>query len=72
LVVLKLLLSLHHNNKQIGIMKTYNEILETIKNEINTKVITSVSNCRNRIETLCNENNQSHNMFLIALIFGVA
>jgi hypothetical protein len=53
-------------------MKTYNEIIEILKSEINSKAITSVSACRRRIEELCNENKQQGNMFLIACAFGVA
>jgi hypothetical protein len=53
-------------------MKTFENIIETLNSEIETKVITSVKGCQNRIEVLCNENNQQRNMFSIANIFGVA
>jgi len=53
-------------------MKTYEQIIETITSEINNKQIINVSQCRNRIETLCNENNQQGNMFSISNVFGVA
>ena len=61
-----------YRTKEIKTMKTYNEIIETVKTEIENKTLTSVRGCQKRIENLCNENNQSQNMFSIANIFGVA
>jgi len=44
LVVLKLLLSLHHNNKQIGIMKLTSTEIYTLANEITEQQFTNLFN----------------------------
>ena len=61
-----------YNQLIFEIMKTYTEIIETINNEIKAGKITSVKVCRDRIQVLCIANNQSGNMFSIALRFNVA
>jgi transcription initiation factor IIE alpha subunit len=53
-------------------MTTREEIIRSIEAEIESKSIKSVFQCRERIQELCNNNNQAHNMFSIAVVFGVA
>ena len=49
-----------------------NQVIEILKVEIEEKKITSVSGCRKRLQELCNEHNQTGNLFAIACIFGIA
>lgn len=53
-------------------MKTYNIIIETIKSEISNKQITTVQECRSRIEELCIQNDCVNNLLPISYDLGVA
>lgn len=53
-------------------MQTYNQIIETIRQEIASKSIASVQKCRERIQSLCTEFDCMQNLLPISLEFGVA
>lgn len=53
-------------------MKTYNEIGQTIVTEKKEGKFSSVSDARKRLEELCKENNQMHNLFSLSFDLKIA
>ena len=53
-------------------MKKYNEIAQQIVDESKQGLLKSVSDARKRLEELCKENNQTHNLFSLASTLGIA
>lgn len=53
-------------------MKTYNQIAEIVYTEAKAGSFKTISEARKRLESLCNDNNQKHNLFSLASTLGIA